>query len=178
MCLWQSIPAFSHSFHSVPLSHIQSASFYPPLCARLLFIERFGRGIQAFRPKKLLPCSPPSNTLRSPSACPTLLPLLSPPTSGFVHTSSKKPLFRTDYLWPAVCRGTLYVITPWSRQRHRWVLQELSPLIGFPQFRAHRPKCRRTLCKKPVILKYLCTCMCSHRPIFIHPPYIHACTNT
>lgn len=50
--------------------------FYPPLCARLLFIERFGRGVQAFRPKNYCHASPfhththPSISLRLPHSSP------------------------------------------------------------------------------------------------------------
>lgn len=45
--------------------------FYPPLCARLLFIERFGWSVQAFRPKNYCHAPP-----RSPSACPTPPPFI------------------------------------------------------------------------------------------------------
>lgn len=45
--------------------------FYPPLCACLLFIERFGWSVQAFRPKNYCHAPP-----RSPSACPTPPPFI------------------------------------------------------------------------------------------------------
>lgn len=151
------------------LSHpaFLSSSLCSSFIHRKIWLKRPG-----FQAKKLLPCTPPPLDLPPPAP---LLPLslLSPPASGFVHTSSKKPLFQADYLWPAVWRRALYVITPCSRQRHRWVweikmLQALSPLIGFPQFRAHPPKYRWTLYKKPVMLKH--TFM--HILIYVYP-YIY-----
>lgn len=180
MCPWRSSPLlssfFSCSFHSVPLLLILSSSLYPLLCARLLFIDRFGQCVQAFRPK-LLPCTPPGLSLLTP-LFPLLLP---PPASGFVHTSNKKLFFffsffyQADYLHPAVWGRALYAITPCSRKRHRWVLeikmlQALSPLIGFSQFRAHPPKIQPSTLsakKKPVMLKltiysYTLICINNH----------------
>lgn len=43
--------SLSCSPHTAALAPVPSSSFYPALCACHLFIERFGRGIRAFRPK-------------------------------------------------------------------------------------------------------------------------------
>ena len=45
---------------TLSLSLIPPFSLYPPLCARLLFIERFGQRVQAFRPKNS--CHAPTPT--------------------------------------------------------------------------------------------------------------------